>query len=233
MSCSLYSRGGVVTASHATHPLSCVLVNVAVKCCCLDEMQVMLTQHRLLKIDVFCFFGWRLESLDGTAAGSGPLGLSLLSPGLVNNIRRRGGTRSRRAAPFTPPSHASLEEGETKKLPVPAGTHPRGFRRPGRSPPGRWSRRCRCHLQSPAPRSRSPTPTSSRIPQRCSAPWNASCPTDFPFKKTCKHPLLSSVSLVCALRNKQTNKTTSWCLQTGSVFGSAPLGSHCPQSAAF
>lgn len=62
---------------------------------------------------------------------------------------------------------------------VPAGTC---LRRPGRNPPGWWSRRCRCHLQPPARRSPSPTPTSSRIPQRCSAPWNASCPADFPFK---------------------------------------------------
>lgn len=115
MSCSLYSRGGVVTASHATHPLSCVLVNVAVKCCCVDEIKWCSHSTGCLKSTFFVFFGWRLESLDGTAAGSGPLGLSLLSPGLVNNIRRRGGTRSRRAAPFTPPSHASLEEGEKQK----------------------------------------------------------------------------------------------------------------------
>lgn len=66
---------------------------------------------------------------------------------------------------------------------VPAGTC---HRRPGRSPPCWRGRRCRCHLQPPAHRSPSPTPTSSRIPQWYSAPWNASCPTDFPFKKTCK-----------------------------------------------
>lgn len=93
------------------------------------------------------------------------LALSILSAG---NASFPGST--------PPPPIVSLH---AYHISVPAGTC---LRRPGRNPPGWWSRRCRCHLQPPARRSPSPTPTSSRIPQRCSAPWTASCPADFPFK---------------------------------------------------
>lgn len=66
---------------------------------------------------------------------------------------------------------------------VPAVCCLRRAPRPSRSPPGWRSRRCRYHLQPPARRSPSPIPTSSHIPQSCSAPWNASCPPGFPSKK--------------------------------------------------
>lgn len=99
-----------------------------------------------------------------------------------------------RSYPPTVSSHA-----RSLTLTVPLGTHLQGLLPgPGRSPPGWWSRRCRCPLQPPARRSRSLTPTSSRIPPRCSAPWDASCPTNFPFKmQHATHRSLFYCPLLC------------------------------------
>lgn len=112
--------------------------------------------------------------------------LPFLCTGLVNIVRCRWHTcYCTVSPPRHPPPHILYHQNVSyTTLTVPGGTCLRGLPRlSGRSPPGWLSRRRRCHLQPPARRSPSPTPTSSRIPQRCSAPWNASCPTDFPFKK--------------------------------------------------
>lgn len=90
---------------------------------------------------------------------------------------------------------------------VPAVCCLRRAPRPSRSPPGWRSRRCRYHLQPPARRSPSPIPTSSHIPQSCSAPWNASCPPGFPSKKHAIPAFFFFFFLIIAFLKKGINTT--------------------------